>query len=306
METGNQSGVPSANGQRGISYRIFQFPLVLLMLGVAIQFATIAAGSQIRVFIDPKDDSPALLLVVVLVCAMALGGHWVFNRYVDATPHSDVAGRGAVQESGAGIAFGFLLFSFITSIVWALGGYEPGALIGWHTIWQMLATFALAAGVLEEILFRGLLFRYVERMTGSWVALALSALLFGFAHYQNPNAGLIPAIAIAIEAGIMLGAIYMLTRRLWAAIGVHAAWNFTQGWVFGIPVSGFNEQGLISSTRNGPDWLTGGEFGLEASLVAMVVATTAGLVVLWMAHKKGRFVAFPNWAKAWREGWPKN
>ncbi len=296
MRFGNQAGVPIADPEHGLAYKIFQFPLMLLIIGVAIQFAAIAAGSQIRVFIDPKDDSPALLLVVVLVCAMALGAHRLFNLYVDRSPHNDVEGTGAIMETGAGIAFGFLLFSFITGIVWVMGGYEPGQLIGWHTIWQMLATFALAPGVMEEIVFRGLLFRFVERMAGSWIALTVSGALFGFAHYANPNGGVIPAIAIAIEAGIMLGAVYMLTRRLWAAIGVHAAWNFTQGWVFGIPVSGIKEPGLVDSTLSGPDWLTGGAFGLEASAVAMVLATVAGLVLLRMAHQKGRFVA-PMWAK---------
>jgi uncharacterized protein len=306
MKFGNQAGVPDSGREQGLAYKIFQFPLMLLIIGVAIQFAAIAAGSQIRVFIDPKDDSPALLLVVALVCAIALGAHRLFNLYVDRSPHNDVEGKGAVQETGAGIAFGFLLFSFITGIVWAVGGYEPGELIGWHTIWQMLATFALAPGVMEEILFRGLLFRYVERLTGSWIALAVSGALFGLAHYANPNGGVVPAVAIAIEAGIMLGAVYMLTRRLWAAIGVHMAWNFTQGWVFGLPVSGIDDPGLISAKLVGPDWLTGGAFGLEASVVAMVVATAAGLVLLKMAHKKGRFVAFPNWKTAWRSGWPQN
>jgi uncharacterized protein len=306
MDLDNNAGEAIVDHKQGIARKILQFPLILLIIGVAIQFAAIAAGSQIRVFIDPRDDSPALLLVVALVCAMALGAHRLFNLYIDRSPHNDVEGKGAVQETGAGIAFGFLLFSLITAVVWALGGYEPGDLIGWHTIWQMLATFALAPGVMEEILFRGLLFRYVERLAGSRIALAVSGALFGLAHYANPNGGVIPAVAIAIEAGIMLGAVYMLTRRLWAAIGVHMAWNFTQGWVFGLPVSGIDDPGLIAAKLVGPDWLTGGAFGLEASVVAMVVATMAGLILLRMAHQKGQFVAFPNWKTAWRQGWPQN
>ena len=295
-----QSNVPHGEGQPSLprhwGQMIVQFPLVLLAIGGAFQYGTLKAAGAMRAAIDPPDDSPMLLIVTVIAVSLSLAVHYAFNHFVDKDGDNDVALNGAAKETGAGFLFGFLLFSLIVAIVWAMGGYRFGQFIGWHTFWNMAAAFAIAPGVIEEVLFRGLLFRYVERLAGSWIALALSALLFGFAHFDNPNAGLLPAVAIAIEAGIMLGAVYMLTRRLWAAIGVHAAWNFTQGWVFGIPVSGIEDPGLISSVRDGPDWLTGGAFGLEASVVAMVVATGAGLVLLWMAHKKGRFIK-PLWSR---------
>jgi hypothetical protein len=76
---------------------------------------------------------------------------------------------------------------------------------------------------------------------------------------------------------LLLGAAYLLTRRLWLAMGIHSGWNFTQGWIFSVPVSGGKApEGLLLTTRHGPEWLTGGAFGLEASAVAMVVATLAG------------------------------
>ena len=279
--------------------RFIQFPLILLIIGFVLQaIATIAGGAMGHALNAPK-DSPLLLIVAFVTAALMVFAHWIVTARIDDSPHSDLAGPGKFTETGAGLLFGFLLFSGITGVVWMLGGYEAGHVIGLHTLWQMLAVFAIIPGVGEEILFRGLLFRYVERMGGSWIALVLSALLFGLVHYANPNAGLFPAIAIAMEAGIMLGAVYMLTRRLWAAIGVHAAWNFTQGWVFGIPVSGFEDPGLISSSRNGPEWLTGGAFGLEASVVAMAIATVAGVVLLYLAHKKGRFVPMQSWRKPW-------
>ena len=87
-------------------------------------------------------------------------------------------------------------------------------------------------------MFRGVLFRWLEEFGGSWVALLLTSVLFGAAHLANPNASWIAAIGIALEAGVMLGAAYMLTRSLWLPMGLHAAWNFTQGEIFDIPVSG--------------------------------------------------------------------
>lgn len=288
-------GVPPSS-HRSLAWRIVQFPLTLLLIGVALQVFVVVAWGFSNMSGAFPDSGPAMLVQAGLVSVLVLSVHRAFNRYIDADPHNDMSGKGAVVETGAGIAFGFGLFTLITAVVWVLGGYEAGKVNGFHTIWPMLATFAILPGVTEEVIFRGLIFRFVERAAGSWIALIVSAVLFGAAHLTNPNAGLIPAIAIAVEAGIMLGAVYMLTRRLWAAIGVHAAWNFTQGWVFGIPVSGVKEPGLIDSKLSGPEWLTGGAFGLEASIVAMVLATVAGLVLLKMAHKKGRFIA-PMWSR---------
>jgi hypothetical protein len=125
----------------------------------------------------------------------------------------------------------------------------------------------------------------------------VTSAFFGLAHIMNPGATWFAAVAIAFEAGILLGGAYMLTRRLWLAIGLHAGWNFTQGWIFSVPVSGGKApEGLLLVQRHGPEWLTGGAFGLEASAVAMVVATSAGCVLLWLAHRRGRFVA-PMWAR---------
>ena len=97
------------------------------------------------------------------------------------------------------------------------------------------------------MLFRGILFRWIEEFGGSWVALAVTSLLFGFGHIVNPNATALSSFAIALEAGLLLGGAYMLTRNLWLAIGLHAAWNFTQGFVFDVPVSGIDQNGLVEA-----------------------------------------------------------
>jgi integrase len=139
---------------------------------------------------------------------------------------------------------------------------------------------------------RAVLLRLVWRAFGPWVAFAVSAALFGFGHIGNPNATVFAAIAIALEAGIMLGAFYALTGRLWMSIGVHAAWNFTQGYVFGAAVSGGNFGPAMANSvaRPGkPEWLTGGPFGPEASAPALIVCMIVGLVVTWMAWRAGQF-----------------
>ena len=94
----------------------------------------------------------------------------------------------------------------------------------------------------------------------------------------------------------MLAAAYVLTRRLWLAIGIHAAWNFTQGGIFSVPTSGIRMNGLFVGSLNGPTWLSGGAFGAEASVVAVALCTALGLGLLWFAHRRGNFIA-PFWRR---------
>ncbi len=95
----------------------------------------------------------------------------------------------------------------------------------------------------------------------------------------------------------MLAAVYMVTRRLWISIGLHLAWNFAQSGVFSGIVSGaFNQPGLLKSTIEGPVTLTGGNFGLEASIVSVLICTVAGVAMLMIAVRRGHIVP-PYWKR---------
>src|SRR5436189_3717292 len=183
------------------------------------------------------------------------------------------------RELGAGILFGAVLFTIVIAVLWLTGSYH---ITGTNALIEILPILGLSmvSGLFEEILFRGILFRIVEESLGSWLALIISGMLFGALHIINPGATLSSALAVALEAGLLLAAAYMLTRRLWFAVGIHFAWNFTQGGIFGVHVSGNDFTGLFSSTMTGPEWLTGGTFGAEASVVAVVVCL-AGFVLVY-------------------------
>ena len=138
---------------------------------------------------------------------------------------------------------------------------------------------------------RGVMLRLLWRAFGPVPAFFLSALAFGAGHLFNPASSVLAAVCIMLEAGVMLGAFYALTGRLWMSIGVHAAWNFTQGYVFGAVVSGSDLGPAIarSTARSDvPTWLSGGSFGPEASVPALVVCTGIGSAILWQAWKSGK------------------
>lgn len=275
--------------------RIAAHPLFLLIAGIAIVILSVIASSEISValFGSLGHTESTELLSSVLGGLLAIFAYWIFVHFIERRPFSDFGLKKALPEWLFGAAIGFGVMSLTVGAIALLGGYR---VIGTHDIGVLVPVLGMAiiSGTLEEILFRGLFFRFMEQWLGSWIALVLSAALFGFLHITNPNASWLAAVAIAIEAGLMLGAIYMLTRRLWAAIGIHMAWNFTQGGVYGVAVSGIETQGLLVPRMEGPEYLTGGAFGAEASIPAILICTAAGVILLYYARKRGNFI-LPRW-----------
>lgn len=223
----------------------------------------------------------AVVALVIYVAAVKLAE--------DRTP-AELSLRPMAPEIGAGLIIGGAMFAGVMAIMSVSGLYEIVGL-GLAPAW-VAAGKAIQSGIVEELLMRAVLLRLVWRAAGPSAAFAISAAVFGFGHLGNPNATVFAAICIAFEAGIMLAAFYALTGRIWVSIGVHAGWNFTQGYVFGAAVSGsdFGPALARSTAISGrPEWLTGGAFGPEASLPGLVVCTLVGLAVLWAAARAGQF-----------------
>jgi len=200
------------------------------------------------------------------------------------------------RELGIGLLIGAGLYTACELFLMALGIYRIEGLNPLSFMIPAIA-MALSSGIYEELLIRGVLFRSVEQWLGGWAALVVSSLVFGLTHLINPQGTLEGALFIAVEAGILLAAAYMLTRRLWLSMGFHVAWNYTQSAIFSSIVSG-NEpsQGLIRSTIKGPDFLTGGDFGVESSVLALLLCTATGIAMLVMAQRRGKIVP-PIWKR---------
>jgi membrane protease YdiL (CAAX protease family) len=202
----------------------------------------------------------------------------------------ELALRRAAPELVAGLLTGVVMFSAVMAIMALLNLYR----IEWHgaaPAWRA-AGLSIQAALVEEVLVRGVALRLLWRAFGPLSAFVISAAIFGLAHLSNPGGAIVAAVCVALEAGVMLGAFYALTGRLWMSIGVHAAWNFAQGYLFGAAVSGASMgPALVSSTaRSGAATsLTGGAFGPEASLPALLVCGCVGIATLILAYKAGRF-----------------
>jgi membrane protease YdiL (CAAX protease family) len=236
---------------------------------------------------------------VVHVVALAIAGFAIYLAYahfIEQRVPFELDLRGMGRELGTGLLIGAGLYAACELVLMALGYYRIQGLNPWRFMLPAIA-MALSSGIFEELLFRAVLFRSVETWLGSWAALVVSSLVFGLTHLMNPQGTLEGALFIAVEAGVLLAAAYMLTRRLWLSMGFHVAWNYTQSAIFSSIVSGNDaEPGLIRSTIKGPDLLTGGNFGVESSVLALALCTTTGVVMLAMAVKRGKIVP-PVWKR---------
>jgi uncharacterized protein len=195
-----------------------------------------------------------------------------------------------------GLVGGFLLFSASIGLLWLFGSYHVTGFNSQAAWFLALLSVGIGPGISEELIFRGVLFRISEEGLGTWGALLISALLFGGAHIMNPAATVWSSIAITVEAGLLFGMLYHLTRSLWPCMGLHAAWNFTEGTVYGVPVSGTHANGWLVSKCTGPDWLSGGAFGTEASVVMLSLCSVCTVVMIVVAVQRRTIVA-PSWRR---------
>ena len=181
-----------------------------------------------------------------------------------------------------GLAVGFGFFITIAFILYITGCYSAGTISFEPYIIKALAFYFLVA-CSEELVFRGILFRMLDTRWNYLIAMIISGLIFGLAHLPNPNATIWSAIAIAIEAGLLLGAAYKVSGTLWFPIGIHWAWNFTEGPLLGFNVSGTSDFGsLLNPTIRGAKIFTGGDFGPETSIITVILGL---MLVALFTHK---------------------
>ena len=272
--------------------RIIFFAAMLIGFSMVTRAAVVALGWTVKTA-DPLHHALATLSLQLLP---ALLGYAILVRLIERRRMRELSARAIPTYGLVGFLSGAVLFSVVVGVLYLAGSYHvigtdpqvdwlPGVLVA-----------GIGAGISEEIITRGVIFRVVEEGLGTWWALVISALFFGGAHIFNPGATLWSSAAIAIEAGLLLAMIYHVTRSLWACIGLHAGWNIMQGTVYGIPVSGGASKGWLISSRTGPDWLSGGVFGAEASVVALLACSLVTLALLMVALRRKSIVA-PAWSR---------
>ncbi len=264
---------------------VSQFFFALLCIGVPFVLSNLLVRLLLPEGADLSHVRNGIKVAVLLVAYLA------YVRWVEKRPASELSLHGAAKEVGSGFLLGAAIISLSVALLAASGSYQVVGFNGDVRWLHYLAGF-LAVAMLEELLFRAVLFRLLEKSLGSVIAIVISTGLFGLVHLLNPNAGWLSTASLTLISLIFVGS-FLLTRRLWLCMGLHWSWNLFQA-LYSVSVSGIDTNGLLISKLTGPSWLTGGGFGVEASLLTLLLSVIAASYLLLQAYRKGQFVA-PYW-----------
>ena len=235
-----------------------------------------------RIVGSTSPDFNFLLLTVVLSFVVNLAMVYVFRKFVDRqSVHSlGFDFRNRIHDAIAGFLIPLVILGTVTLLLYFSGNLEwtDISFEGNHFVAGLFIMIIVAIG--EEIVFRGYILNNLLQSVNRWLALGISALLFAMMHSNNPEVTIISVLNLFV-AGILLGLNYIFTRNLYFAILLHTSWNFLQGPVLGFPVSGVQLESVLHPEVKGNEFITGGGFGLEGSLLtAMLIAVAILILVL--------------------------
>lgn len=284
------NALPKASRLQGF----IKFPMTRMVMGIVsflVPFLLIQAASS-----KLLDDKLFIKIGQLLGACVGYACYRWYAHKVEKRTTPEVGLSGFFGEFSMGFAIGGILVCMTVATIAFLGGFHIVGTSPWNVILIPLFTH-LTVGLIEEMMLRGVFFRVVQQSLGSWLALLASAVLFGAMHLVNDNISVL-GFANITAAGLLLAAAFMVTGRLWLCVSLHAAWNFFQDGIFSAAVSGHEaRKGLFLGKMTGPDWLTGGAFGIEGSAIALGIIVTATISLLMIAKHRGRIV-LPYWKRA--------
>jgi membrane protease YdiL (CAAX protease family) len=249
-------------GRLRLGWRLSFFVVLAATLAIAVAFV-LPQGMLTTSFaiLVGAGVAGALLLALDDRPAEALGFH---------------VGRSALSESGLGLLLGIVVAAVVVGLMAAFGvlgwAADEGGAGAWMTGAASALLFLAVPAAAEEALLRGYPIQAIAEVHGPTAALLVTSAVFGALHLTNPNVTWIGTLNVTV-AGAFLGVVYLKTLSLWWATGAHLGWNWTHGYLADVPVSGLElmDAPLYEGTVSGPEWLGGGAFGPEGSLVATAV-----------------------------------
>ena len=207
-------------------------------------------------------------LVTLLGLIVMVAVYYLILKYYEKRPFTELSQKHALKENTIGFMLGFLIISVAVGILYLGGFYE---IIHMNSILKFipLITFIMGSAMLEELIFRGIIFKILENWKGTIIALIASASIFQIPHFMNPHEGLLPAI-LGVLFGVVTALMYANTKRLWLPFAFHFGWNLAQP-TLGTTLSVINDFEILFQAKiDGPEILTGSAFGIEDSIISML------------------------------------
>jgi membrane protease YdiL (CAAX protease family) len=282
----------------GLLWRILTFPLtkiitaIILVNVITFTFRSFAEYLLYSFKIGNEICSNLILFAVRSLTVYFM--YMLFVKYIEKRKATELAiDKSALRDLSYGGLLGLACIIAVMSVIWGLSYYSIIGKNPWGVLLPSI-TYHFFFAYLQDIVYFGIVFRITEEKLGTWMAIAVASVIFGFKHLLFPEGTLWGAVAISVEAGILFSSLYIIKRRLWAIIGFHFIWNFVQFGILGIPHRDMTP--LFISRFNGPIIITGGKVGIDSSIITCVIGLVLGLYFLKKAHKKGNFI-LPFWKK---------
>jgi membrane protease YdiL (CAAX protease family) len=279
--------------------KIIQFPLVRIIVVALFILPYLLIRNNFLADLVASSSGGLRIILVIADAAVSLVAMFflyrLYARWIEQRKAVEISGPKCLSEWGSGMLISLGLVGFTVLFMAFLGYYRiesvdsPGVLI------EAFAFFGMGAFI-QVLIFRLVLYRVAEEILGSWLAFVLIAFIFGIFHIGNPDAGVWSTLSLVI-GDVLLFAAFIYTRRIWLVWGIHWGWNFFQDGVFGMPNSGLTElPSWIQPVIHGPEWISGGAFGIETSFVAFFLSLVVGLLILKAAIDKNQIVV-PLWKR---------
>ncbi|MEO8764674.1 MAG: CPBP family intramembrane glutamic endopeptidase [Ginsengibacter sp.] len=227
--------------------------------------------------------------------AIALLSYVLLFRYYEKRRIKELRLRALPANALLGCLMGLILQSLIILVLYVAGGYSIASV---NPVSFLIPGFiaAITAGFVAEIMLRGILFRLTEEKLGTLVAVLFTAVFFAVIHAGVKGATVISVLSTSFQAGVLYSAVYVYTRSLWFPVFLHFAWDFAEPAIYGGINAGITlREALFTSRIEGPQLLTGGQFGPGNSIQSSIFCLVSGLVFLWLAKRKKKFIK-PFWA----------
>ena len=275
-------------------WRATIFLLAFLIVTPLFAFFARAALVGSDTIVSPVSSKLLIIDAVLALIPTILIG-WLCGKYLEKLPFRALGAAFTkmwLVHWIWGLVIGAITLGLAVGIGFAFGGLRF-ALSGADST-EVLRSLAISfvvfggAAAFEEALFRGYIMQTFARSGLAWVAILLTSVFFGAVHLGNPNVNLI-STANTILAGVWFSVAYLKTRDLWFVWGMHLTWNWIQGSIFGIEVSGLTgiaATPLLSEIDSGPSWLTGQTYGVEGGVVCTIALVLSILAIHFMPNLK--------------------